>query len=273
MSKQQVKNQHEVPNCPLLRRVRLPGVSGLLPRRQCRPKRRFLRLSRRGSQEKSRRGQESLRRHDRQRIQSRQGQPYQGSRTHGPSRRRHQLQRRQSQQDRRGLPARNPLEMAAVQNGVAEGKIENSECLNLAQKLRQDALNVASKANQCVAQKMEDGQNTMEEMRNNAYEILEELKSNVDEANACVHSVESIGTIMPAVGCLAKTQVKANWIVLKRIPAMTVEIAKLSGFALTVPASLGYCASRHAFLQLQKESAQVIEALQKCGQSALPVAA
>ncbi|KAL7296392.1 hypothetical protein TKK_0010405 [Trichogramma kaykai] len=172
-----------------------------------------------------------------------------------------------------GILSKLDAEVAAVQNGVAEGKIENSECLNLAQKLRQDALNVASKANQCVAQKMEDGQNTMEEMRNNAYEILEELKSNVDEANACVHSVESIGTIMPAVGCLAKTQVKANWIVLKRIPAMTVEIAKLSGFALTVPASLGYCASRHAFLQLQKESAQVIEALQKCGQSALPVAA
>ncbi|KAL7296393.1 hypothetical protein TKK_0010406 [Trichogramma kaykai] len=155
-------------------------------------------------------------------------------------------------------------ELAQLEDKSEKEGVDVSDCSKMINFVRQSAIQFAMEANQCVSKKLQDAQNVSDKLKKDSHDTLGELMAVVNDANDCTKNINSITSVPSAIACLTKNEAKATWIVLKKVPSVISNFAKVSSLLITTPPSISYCVSKNGFSQLKEHADKVIKSLNKC---------
>ena len=88
-------------------------------------------------------------------------------------------------------------------------KEDVSECTSMTQSLRESALRVIANASSCIDQKIEHGQELVNDIINSAEMTIAKLMDIEEEAHKCMSNTDGLKAIFNAMGCV--TVVSVAW--------------------------------------------------------------
>ncbi|OXU22924.1 hypothetical protein TSAR_013234 [Trichomalopsis sarcophagae] len=142
--------------------------------------------------------------------------------------------------------------------------IDISECTAMTQTIREAASAIIANTTDCIDNKFDKSQDLLVDISAKYEKTLFDIVDIKDNASECLQNIDGIKAAASAAGCVTVAGAKAYWALVKLVPAVTIDVTKITYHLSTLPPSVAFCVPKNFIVTLYQQSNQVFSSIKAC---------